>query len=142
MKTYLQSYSFGERHDPDEIRNAFAKANPGAMVQTCSDKGSKNAFFIQMIAAQTVRAELAGNMLANKPGIDFLLRMAGTTQISEAIPKVGSRPGEQFVLVIASLRPTRFSIPIRGGRRLVKSPLTPSELRRVEEAALLSARRG
>jgi tRNA threonylcarbamoyladenosine modification (KEOPS) complex Cgi121 subunit len=139
MRVYSQSYLFGEDTDPRKIRNKLAENYPGAIVQTFSSKAATNGFFIQMLAAQTLRAERSGCLLAKKPEIDFLVRLAGTSQISDAISRVGSRPGEPFVLVLASLRPLKRRARV-AGRKLSTRPLSESELKRVEQGALLATR--
>jgi tRNA threonylcarbamoyladenosine modification (KEOPS) complex Cgi121 subunit len=111
------------------------------MVQTFGAKAATNGFFVRMLASQTLRAGSSGSLLAKKPEIDFLLRLAGTSQISEAIARVGSKPGEPFVLVLASLRPLKKGVHPAGGLILPSIPLSESELRRVEQGALLSAHR-
>lgn len=93
-----------------------------------------------MLAAQTLGAASSGELLADKPEIDFLLRLAGTTQISKAIKYYGARPGAPFLLVVAS------RIGVRGASDLVafelpKRDITVKELARVEKAALLNVKR-
>jgi tRNA threonylcarbamoyladenosine modification (KEOPS) complex Cgi121 subunit len=141
MRTYSQSFLFGAEIDPKRTKSRFSEAFPGTMVQTVSGMAASNGFFIQMLAAQTLRAERSGSLVARKPEIDFLLRLAGTSQISEAISKVGSRSGEPFILVVASLRPLHRVGSTAGGRRLPARRLSKLELHRVEEGALLSAQR-
>lgn len=141
MKTNVRVFAFEGGTDPVATRSAFERANHGALVQAFSDEPATNGFFIQMIAAQTLRAGLSESMLAKKPEIDFLLRLAGTSQISEAICQVGTKKGEPFQLVVATTRPGRMRIPYVRCRALPKRPLTETEFDRVEKAALLSARR-
>ena len=140
MRVHSQSFLCSREADSKQIRVELAEAYPGAMVQTFSSKAATNGFLIQMLAAQTLRAERSGSLLAKKPEIDFLLRLAGTTQISEAISRVGSKAGEPFVLVLASLRPLKIA-SIAGGQKLHSGPLSEPELQRVERGALLSAQR-
>ena len=140
MRVYSRAFLYGRETDPKQVRLELSEVNRGAMVQTFSSEETTNAFFIRMLAAQTLRAESTGSLLAKKPEMDFLLRLAGTSQISEAISKVGSRQGEPFVLVLASLRPLKGG-SVASGRRLPAQPLSESELRRVEQGALLSAHR-
>ena len=140
MRVHSQSFLCGRETDPRRIRVEIAEAYPEAMVQTFTSKAATNGFFIRMLAAQTLRAGLSESLLAKKPEIDFLLRLAGTSQISEAISRVGSKNGEPFVLVLASLRPLKTA-SIAGGRKLPSRPLSEAELQRVEQGALLSAHR-
>ena len=44
---------------------------------------------VEMIGQQTMRASSSGALLASRPEVDLLLRLAGTTQISEAIERSG-----------------------------------------------------
>jgi tRNA threonylcarbamoyladenosine modification (KEOPS) complex Cgi121 subunit len=140
MRIYSQSFLCSKEADPGQVRGELSGAYPGTMVQTFSSNAATNAFFIQMLAAQTLRAERTGSLLAKKPEIDFLLRLAGTSQISDAMSRVGSKPGEAFVLVLASVRPLKGAT-CAAGEKLSAQPLSESELRRVEQGALLSAHR-
>jgi KEOPS complex subunit Cgi121 len=142
VKTYTLSLAYGKDQDPDKTRRLLARTNPKALVQTVSEGTAANDFFVRMIAAQTINAARAGSLLAKKAEMDLLLRLAGTTQISEAISEVGSKKGEPFLLVVAGTSQLRAAALPAGGRRLPASPLSESELRRVEQAALLSVRRG
>jgi tRNA threonylcarbamoyladenosine modification (KEOPS) complex Cgi121 subunit len=116
---------------------------PGSIVQTVRADAATNGFFIEMIAAQTLQANGTPSLLAKKPEVDFLLRLAGTTQISRAIKQVGARKGEPFIVVIAGprRRPGILEASQLGGKELEKQKLTPHELDRIERAALLNALR-
>ena len=140
MRTYSLSFACGSEADPKLIKNQLSEAYPGTMVQTFSDKAASNGFFVRMLAAQTLRAGQTGSLLAKKPEMDFLLRLGGTTQISDAISSVGSRTGQPFVVVVAGLKPLKKTRRVLG-HALPASTLSESELRRIEKAALLSARR-
>jgi tRNA threonylcarbamoyladenosine modification (KEOPS) complex Cgi121 subunit len=110
------------------------------MVQAAKEGLAVNALFIEFIAAQTFQASSSGGLLANKPEIDFLLRLAGTTQISKAIRDAGAKPGDPFVLVVAGRTRLRRP-PDLDGTELPRRELTEAELQRVEKAALLNAKR-
>ena len=97
-----------------------------------------NEVFVELLAAQTLQAESSGGLLAKKPEIDFLLRLAGTTQISRAIKEAGAKSGEKFVLVIAGRSTIRVA-PEIDMKELPRRELTASELRGIEKAALLNA---
>ena len=73
--------------------------NPGLLVQLMSMKRRPNRRAVEMIALQTLRAAKKGSMIATKPEVDLLLRLAGTAQISEAIERVGYRAGGRRFLV-------------------------------------------
>src|SRR5689334_14188498 len=67
------------------------KDHPDLVVQLVSMKRIPNARAIRMVAAQTMRALETGALLASKPEVDLLLRLAGTTQIAEAVDRIGYR---------------------------------------------------
>ena len=140
MRIFAKAYLCGKGLDHARTRDALASANPGALVQAVKPTTAKNGKFIEMIAAQTLLADASGSLLAKRLEIDFILRLAGTTQISEAIRDQGVKPGAPFMVVVAS------RAPIKGTRSLAKSELPVrelsfAELGRVEKAALLSAKR-
>jgi tRNA threonylcarbamoyladenosine modification (KEOPS) complex Cgi121 subunit len=110
------------------------------MVQAAKRGLAGNEVFIELLAAQTLQAESSGGLLANRPEIDFLLRLAGTTQISKAIREAGVKAGDQFVLVVAGRSTIRCPSGF-GGTELPRLELTASELERIEKAALLNAER-
>jgi len=140
LPVHARSYAFAGKSDPEALRLRLAKKYPDSLVQTLRADAAKNGFFLEMIAAQTLRARDTANLLAKKPEIDFLLRVAGTTQIAKAIQKVGSKK-KGFLLVIADSRKTGFGLGRLGGKELPRKSLSATELRRVEEAALLNAAR-
>ena len=108
------------------------------MVQAIRTGLVANGFFVELLAAQTLQAESSGGLLAKKPEIDFLLRLAGTTQISRAIKETGAKPGDKFVLVVAGRNNVRAA-PGIDWKELPRVELTDSELEKIEEAALLNA---
>jgi tRNA threonylcarbamoyladenosine modification (KEOPS) complex Cgi121 subunit len=110
------------------------------MVQATKGGLAGNEVFVELLAAQTLQAESSGGLLANKPEIDFLLRLAGTTQISRAIREAGAKSGDQFILVVAG-RSTIRRLSGIDGKELPRLELTASELGRIEKAALLNAAR-
>ncbi|MCL4354987.1 MAG: hypothetical protein JRM79_04535 [Nitrososphaerota archaeon] len=129
-----------EGMDPDEAKGALARANPGAVVQTVKAGSVKNEFLAEMVAAQTLQAMESGGLLAKKPEIDLLLRLAGTTQISRAIRLEGSVNGGRFLVIVAG-HMALTSPPGFTGAQLPRRLLSRSELARVEGAALLGAER-
>jgi len=127
--------------DPDSVRKIVEARLPGSIVQAVRADAATNGFFIEMIAAQTLRANGTQNLLAKKPEIDLLLRLAGTTQISRAIEQMGAKKGKPFLLVIAG--PGRglagLSVKHLGGSELERRALSSDELDRIVQAALLNA---
>jgi len=130
--------------DPDSVRKMVAAEAPGSVVQAVSTAAATNGYYVEMIAAQTLRAAGTPNLLARKPEVDLLLRLAGTTQISRAIERIGAKKGKPFLLVIAgpARRLARISWAEIGGREMVKRDLSPDELERMEVAALLNVAKG
>jgi tRNA threonylcarbamoyladenosine modification (KEOPS) complex Cgi121 subunit len=139
-KIFAKAYVCGREISPEEAKEELASLNPGSLVQTANAGSAKNEFFVEMLAAQTLRAGTTGGLLAKKPEIDFLLRLAGTTQISEAIKRYGSANGSSFLLVVAG--PMEIKSPTSpGSMELPRRNLSKKELERIEGAALLSAQR-
>lgn len=125
---------------PEETKRKLQAANRGSVVQTSAVDAASNEFYVEMLAAQTLQAESSGSMLAKKPEIDFLLRLAGTTQISRAIKEKGARPGRPFLVTVAGRSVVRRAAGLPA-RELPRRNLTRGELGRIEKAALLGAER-
>ncbi len=126
--------------DPEELKLKAARECRGAVVQTAAQDAATNELFVEMLAAQTLQAQTTGSLLARNPEMDFLLRLAGTAQISKAIGEKGSAVGKPFLLVVASRRRLKELSGLTG-LELPRRGLSKSELLRVERAALLSAER-
>ena len=110
------------------------------MVQAARGGLAANELFVELVAAQTFQAGSSGALLANKPEIDFLLRLAGTTQISKALKDAGAKSGEPFVLVVAGRGALKRPSDL-DGVELTRRGLSDEELGKIERAALLNARR-
>ncbi|HEV2226630.1 MAG TPA: KEOPS complex subunit Cgi121 [Nitrososphaerales archaeon] len=140
MKVFAKAYVCDGDLSPDEVKLELASLNPGSIVQTGRAESAENEFFVEMLAAQTLRAGSVGCLLAKKPEMDFLLRLAGTTQISKAIKQYGSTEGEPFLIVVAGPREIKSPRAARAAE-LPRRELSKKELDRIEDAALLSALR-
>jgi len=127
--------------DPERSKALIARANPGYVVQAVKATAARNEALVEMLAAQTLRAQSSERLLAKKPEIDLLLRFAGTSQIAKAIRGEGAKAGVPFVLVAAGPRPVKGLAGLKG-TRLRREPLARSELAKIEKAALLDAIRG
>ena len=141
LRAYAKAYLFGAGVNPIDVKRKVEGPSGKWVVQTAAEGAATNEFFVEMLVAQTLQAESSGSLLAKSPEMDFLLRLAGTTQVARAIREKGSLVGKPFLLVVAGrTRPAR----IRGnsGRELPRKELSKSELLRVEKAALLNAQRG
>ncbi len=142
MDTKARTFFVGAGADPDLIKLRVRSRCPGALVQSVRAGLATNAFFIEIIAAQTTRASATGTLLADKAEIDLLLRLALTTQISDAIRVAGSKKGEPFLVVVAAAGKTLGPLDkMRLGKELPRKRLTEEELVAVEKAALLDALR-
>ena len=139
LRAYARAYLCGGGLDPDEVKRRASARSRGRMVQTAAGGCASNEFFVEMLAAQTLHAEDSGSMLAKSPEMDFLLRLAGTTQISRAIREKGSAKGRPFLLVVAGRRPGRNREA--PGLELPRRRLSKGELQLIEKAALLNAQR-
>ena len=140
MRVFARVYRCGQDLSPEVLRRRAAAANRGSVVQTVAGGSATNDFFVVLLAAQTLRAEATGSMLARRPEVDLLLRLAGTTQISRAIREKGATDGKPILLVVAGRRRQRG---VRGlaELELPRRRLSKGDLERVERAALLSAER-
>ncbi len=140
MRYVVASYLFPAGADSEAAKEKARRALNAGFAQASDTSAARNALLLEMLAAQTLRACETKNLLARKPEVDFLLRLAGTTQIARAIGEVGSKKGKGFILVIAS--PERFSYEAGpSAKRLAAHALSPTESDRVEVAALLNALR-
>jgi tRNA threonylcarbamoyladenosine modification (KEOPS) complex Cgi121 subunit len=74
-------------------------SNPELIIQLVSMKKPPSARAVAMIGEQTIRAKETGALLADRPEVDLLLRLAGTSQISEALKKNGYRSKGTLILV-------------------------------------------
>jgi tRNA threonylcarbamoyladenosine modification (KEOPS) complex Cgi121 subunit len=140
MRIFAKAFLCRRGASPEDFKRRLADANPGSMVQAARGGLAGNEAFIELLAAQTLQAESSGGLLANKPEIDFLLRLAGTTQISRALRDAGAKSGDQFVIVAAGRSTIRRPSGI-DGKELPRRELTASEFGRIERAALLNAER-
>ena len=138
MRIFAKAFLCPSGASPEDLKSRLASANPGSMVQAAKAGLAGNEVFVELIAAQTLQAESSGGLLAKKPEIDFLLRLAGTTQISRAIREAGAKSGDEFIVVVAGrsalTRPSGID-----GKELARLELTSSELAKIEKAALLNA---
>jgi tRNA threonylcarbamoyladenosine modification (KEOPS) complex Cgi121 subunit len=100
-----------------------------------------------MIAKQTIRSRKRRSLLAARPELDLLLRLAGTTQISGAIEKVGYRnAGTKVLVAVGTTRDLRKIEKLADQKRDVfkrsrSAELSSADLEAIERAALLGATR-
>jgi len=139
VKIFAKAYNCRPGSDPEAAKRELSLANPGAVVQAARGGSASNELYVEMLAAQTLRAQASEGMLAKKPEIDLLLRLAGTNQIAAAIKEKGAKAGDASLLICAGRSAlkspkslSRMELPRRG--------LTRAELAKVEKAALLGTR--
>lgn len=116
-----------------------------ALAQAVDASACKNEAFAELVVGQTLEARRAHVLLAKKVEMDLLLRIAGRSQITEAISLAGARNSARAVLILAGGRKTLDGFEasaLAGVPRLRRGPLGAEEAERVEAAALLNAERG
>jgi tRNA threonylcarbamoyladenosine modification (KEOPS) complex Cgi121 subunit len=131
--------------DAEGVLLSLRKRHPDLIIQLVRLKKVPESRTIAMIGQQTLRAAETGALLAAKPEVDLLLRLAGTTQIAVAIEESGYRAKGEMLLVAAG--PARRLSGLR--KELVGDPsyqvlegetVSPAGLAVVERAALLGTR--
>ncbi|MGD0637341.1 MAG: KEOPS complex subunit Cgi121 [Nitrososphaerales archaeon] len=145
MKGVLAARARIESEDADGVLLSLRKRHRTIVIQLVRLRKVPESQAVQMIGQQTLRAAETGALLAAKPEVDLLLRLAGTTQISVAIKESGYRAKGELLLVAAG--------PARGLSRLRKDlvgdpvyellegeTVSASGLGLVERAALLGTR--
>ena len=138
MPVIAKVYRCPATADHEKVKADLRRSCPDALIQSTRVEAVSNPRFAELVAAQTFASLESGQLLANKPEMDLLLRLARTAQISQAIQRVGARRGEPFLAIVVS-RGKRIAIAEPPGEPLTSKDLSEEELDRVEEAALLSA---
>ena len=130
--------------DPEVIKEELRRRAPKLLVQAVNEAAASNEYLVELMAAQTIRAASTGNLLARKQEVDLLLRLGGTTQISAALESVGAKKGKPAVLVVSGDDKDIDAVArhgLLGWERVQRHTLDTSELRRIEDAALLNTLR-
>ncbi len=118
---------------------------PRLVIQVVSMNVLPSAAAVRMIAAQTMRAKSTGALLAAKPEVDLLLRLAGTNQITVALEKNGYTAKGTKMLVAAGTKKELSELSkklskMRGYALREGDDNDERSLRMVESAALLGTR--
>lgn len=145
MSFEVRCYRVPPERDAEALKRKVSHALPRLLVvQVASSHAVRNEAFVELLAWQTLWARSSGSLLAKTAEMDLLLRLSGTSQISEAIRKTGARKGRRNVLILAGdlgqLDRLRRVLPA-GAARLKSVQLSREESARVEAAALLGALR-
>jgi tRNA threonylcarbamoyladenosine modification (KEOPS) complex Cgi121 subunit len=126
----------------NRLKAELNRSFPSLLFQLVDSKSSTNESFFRLIAKQTLTAIEGGSLLARKPEIDLILRLARTTQISEAVDRIGYKEGNGRILIaagrIGEVRRFLAAGKVRG-KRLTSSALNKREWGWVEEAAILAS---
>jgi tRNA threonylcarbamoyladenosine modification (KEOPS) complex Cgi121 subunit len=81
-------------------------SNPDLVIQVASMDELPREKAVRMIAEQTLRAMETGALLASRPEVDLLLRLAGTRQIAVAMERCGYRvPGRKLLVALGPEEP-------------------------------------
>lgn len=125
--------------------SALRQMFPDLTVQLVTLEKETNATLLEFIGHQTINAIAKRSLLANRPEVDLLLRLAGTSQIGTALKRVGyGKSGNKVLVAIGErsllLRLRRYCMKHAPRHTpLKKSPLSARDFEKVEVAALLSA---
>jgi hypothetical protein len=131
--------------DPESVLAGLRRESPGLLIQVFGGR-RPNPSAIEMVAAQTLTAARSGSMVADRPELDLLLRLAGTRQIGKAFRLMGYKSAQRKLFIVAASEGNgemgRLLDELSLDRRFVKmekKPLTKDDLDLVERAALLAA---
>ena len=102
--TFAELLSFSSADDPAAQLRSFRSAAKGAYVQTLDAAAVAGRDHLLFALKQTIELGESGQLLAEKAEVDFLLRVAGTAQISKAVRTAGSKPKSPSVLVVFGRR--------------------------------------
>lgn len=119
--------------------------HPGLIIQLVTLKRLPGNRVVAMIGQQTLRAARTGALLAAKPEVDLLLRLAGTTQIAVAIKEAGYRAKGKKLLVAAGpseeVESLEEELAEQKGYEVLKGEEIDADgLAMVERAAVLGTR--
>jgi tRNA threonylcarbamoyladenosine modification (KEOPS) complex Cgi121 subunit len=131
--------------EADAALTSLRKRHPGLIIQLVTLEKLPTSRAVAMIGQQTLRAAKTGALLAMRPEVDLLLRLAGTTQIEVAIRKAGYRARGNRLLVATgpAAKVQALSEELARDRRykiLEDEELDDAALALVEKAALLGTR--
>ena len=103
----------------DELR----KNHPNLIIQAISSNYILSKSHAQKIISISLRARKNKTLLSKKMETDILLRFAGTTQITEAIKKIGIKQQCSFILIIIGKKTSIQKLFLEIKPLLSKSPI-------------------
>jgi hypothetical protein len=131
---------------------SLRQRHPEIIAQVVRPERMPGPLAIRMIGLQTLRALKTQCLLASKPELDLLLRLAGTRQIDLAIRRIGYAKGRSKVdpdgrraMLLVAVGPNESIDRLESelGRQFPvlrsEEPPTPADLDTVESAAMLGA---
>jgi len=127
------------------LKSRVLNSEAGCVVQVARRSAAANELVVRMIAEQTMRSRMSGQLLARTAEMDFLLRLAGTSQIKSAIKSIGAVKGQSgliFVLGTKSQLERLEKRNLKGLQRLPSREASKADLGKVERGALLNVGKG
>ncbi|MEM0287121.1 MAG: KEOPS complex subunit Cgi121 [Nitrososphaerota archaeon] len=85
---------------PEKDLSVFRSQFPSLFIQSLDPNCVASEEHVRLVLSQTVYASKIGRLLARKAEIDFLMRLAITDQIKEAIRVAGAKPGQRAIVVL------------------------------------------
>ena len=144
FRPVVRCYLLSSGVDAEELKGRIRRRLPSLLAQVVSSRLLGSETVAELLVWQTLYAKSSASLMAKTPEMDLLLRVAGTTQISEAIALAGAKRGEASILIASGSRGdlARLTSEFRPGKRLQRRRLTPPESMLIEKAATLNATRG
>ena len=135
----------GSAEATEDRLSSLRGRHPGLFIQLVTLKRLPGNRTVAMIGQQTLRAARTGALLAAKPEVDLLLRLAGTTQIAVAIKEAGYRAKGEKLLVAAGpseeVESLEEELAGQNGYEVLKGEEIDADgLAMVERAAVLGTR--
>ncbi len=103
----------------------------GAIVQVCSAECILSRRHVELVALQTMKALEDGELLAEKPEMDFLMRISLEDQIDKAIRKCGYKGGPSLLIIFGTSRGKAETLARRLLRTGPPSFPSPEEVMRL-----------
>lgn len=144
-KRYFQLIAYSASSDPVQELSLIRKSFEGLFIQSFNEELYRGRQHLSLVLDQTLYAKEKEQLLARDEGVDFLMRMTGEGQISQAMKSGGVKPGGKSILVIADskkrvMEAVQFSLQhLKDAKRLhgLKEKDEREALLMAERSALL-----
>lgn len=104
--SYVELFEIKEKHPLDtNFLDNVRKKFPNLVIQAISSNFILSKSHAEKIISISFFAKKNESLLSKKIETDILLRFAGTTQIQDAIKKVGFKQGEDFIIIALGKKP-------------------------------------